>query len=82
MLGNKLVQSGLYRTVILIPAALGGSSVRLWAEGGDPNAMLVVVVREVKQRYIGRKTTPLPGGRLRWRTVATQFSTAPTPTAT
>ena len=26
--GNKLVQSGLYRAVILIPAAVGGSSIR------------------------------------------------------
>jgi hypothetical protein len=29
LLGNKLVQSGLYRTVILIPATVGGSSIRL-----------------------------------------------------
>ena len=51
LLGNKLVQSGLYRTVILIPAAVGGSSVRRWAEGGDLNAMLVAVIRAVKARY-------------------------------
>jgi hypothetical protein len=51
LLGNKLVQSGLYGTVILIPAAVAGSSVRRWAEGGDLNAMLVAVVREVKERY-------------------------------
>jgi Carbohydrate esterase, sialic acid-specific acetylesterase len=51
LLGNKLVQSGLYRTVILIPAAVGGSSVRRWAEGGDLNAMLVAVIRAVKSRY-------------------------------
>ncbi|MBV8895481.1 MAG: hypothetical protein JO051_03140, partial [Acidobacteriaceae bacterium] len=51
LLGNKLVQSGLYRTVILIPAAVGGSSVRRWAEGGDLNAMLVGVIRAVKSRY-------------------------------
>ena len=51
LLGNKLVQSGLYRTVILIPTAVGGSSVRRWAEGGDLNAMLVTVIRAVKSRY-------------------------------
>jgi Carbohydrate esterase, sialic acid-specific acetylesterase len=51
LLGNKLVQSGLYRTVILIPAAVGASSVRRWAEGGDLNAMLVAVIRAVKSRY-------------------------------
>jgi hypothetical protein len=51
LLGNKLVQSGLYRTVILIPAAVGGSSVRRWADGGDLNAMLVAVIGAVKSRY-------------------------------
>jgi hypothetical protein len=51
LLGNKLVQSGLYRAVILIPAAVGGSSVRRWAEGGDLNAMLVAVIRAVKSHY-------------------------------
>jgi Carbohydrate esterase, sialic acid-specific acetylesterase len=51
LLGNKLVQSGLYRTVILIPAAVGGSSVRRWAKGGDLNAMLAAVIGEVRARY-------------------------------
>jgi hypothetical protein len=51
LLGNKLVQSGLYRTVILIPAVVGGSSVRRWAKGGDLNTMLVAVIGEVKARY-------------------------------
>jgi hypothetical protein len=51
LLGNKLVQSELYRTVILIPAAVVGSSVRRWADGGDLNAMLVAVIRAVKSRY-------------------------------
>jgi hypothetical protein len=51
LLGNKLVQSGLYHTVILIPAAVGGSSVRRWAAGGDLNAMLMAVISAVKARY-------------------------------
>ena len=51
LLGNKLVQSGLYHTVILIPAAVGGSSVRRWAAGGDLNAMLMAVIAAVKARY-------------------------------
>ncbi len=51
LLGNKLVQSRLYSTVILIPAAVGGSSVRRWAKGGDLNAMLVAVMGAVKARY-------------------------------
>ena len=44
LLGNKLVQAGLYDSVILIPAAVGGSSVRRWAAGGDLNAMLMAVI--------------------------------------
>jgi hypothetical protein len=51
LLGNKLVQSGLYHTVILIPAAVGKSSVRRWAAGGDLNAMLMAVISAVKARY-------------------------------
>lgn len=51
LLGNKLVQSGLYHTVVLIPAAVGGSSVRRWAAGGDLNAMLMAVISAVKARY-------------------------------
>jgi Carbohydrate esterase, sialic acid-specific acetylesterase len=51
LLGNKLVQSGLYHTVILVPAAVGGSSVRRWAAGGDLNAMLMAVITAVKARY-------------------------------
>jgi Carbohydrate esterase, sialic acid-specific acetylesterase len=51
LLGNKLVQSGLYRSVILIPTAVGGSSARRWAKGGDLNAMLVSVIGAVKVRY-------------------------------
>ena len=54
LLGNKLVQSGFYRTVILIPAAVGGSSVRRWAKGGDLNAMLVAVIGK------SRHATPSP----------------------
>lgn len=51
LLGNKLVQTGLYHTVILIPAAVGKSSVRRWAAGGDLNAMLMAVISAVKARY-------------------------------
>jgi hypothetical protein len=51
LLGNKLVQAGFYDSVILIPAAVGGSSVRRWAAGGDLNAMLKAVIGEVKWRY-------------------------------
>jgi hypothetical protein len=51
LLGIKLVQSGLYRTVILIPAAVGGSAIHRWADGGDLNKMMVAVIQAAKMRY-------------------------------
>jgi hypothetical protein len=51
LLGTKLVKSGLYRTVILIPVAVGGSPVHRWAAGGDLNATMVAVIQAAKARY-------------------------------
>jgi hypothetical protein len=51
LLGAKLTQSGLYRTVILIPAAVGGSPIHRWADGGDLNAMMVALIQSIKLRY-------------------------------
>jgi Carbohydrate esterase, sialic acid-specific acetylesterase len=51
LLGTKLIQSGLYRTVILIPAAVGGSSVSRWAADGDLNTMMIGVIRSARMRY-------------------------------
>ena len=51
MLGTKLVQSGLYRTVIPIPVAVGSSSVHRWAAGGDLNAVMVAVIQAARARY-------------------------------
>jgi hypothetical protein len=51
LLGTKLIQSRLYRTVILIPAAVSGSQARRWAEGGNLNAMMVEVIEAVKAHY-------------------------------
>ena len=51
LLGTKLVQSGLNRTVILIPVAVSGSSVHRWAAGGDLNATMVAVIQAAKARY-------------------------------
>jgi hypothetical protein len=51
LLGLKLIQTGLYNRVIVIPAASGGSAIRRWATGGDLNAMLMTVIRAAKSRY-------------------------------
>ena len=52
LLGLKLIRTGLYRRVIIIPAATGGSAIRRWATGGDLNAMLMTVIRAAKSHYI------------------------------
>jgi hypothetical protein len=51
LLGTKLVRSGLHTKVILIPAAVGSSSVDRWAAGGDLNRMLLSVIRAAKSQY-------------------------------
>jgi Carbohydrate esterase, sialic acid-specific acetylesterase len=52
LLGLKLIRTGLYTRVIVIPAALGGSAIRRWTTGGDLNAMLMTVIRgATKSRY-------------------------------
>jgi hypothetical protein len=51
LLGTKLVRLGLYNRVILIPAAVGGSSMHRWAPGGDLNTMLMDVIRAVRGHY-------------------------------
>jgi hypothetical protein len=51
LLGMKLIRSGLYNTVILIPAAVGGSTMHRWATGGDLNAMLSEVIHGAQARY-------------------------------
>jgi hypothetical protein len=51
LLGAKLIRSGLYRSVVLIPAAVGGSPVRRWADGGDLNAMQAEAIRAAKAHY-------------------------------
>lgn len=51
LLGTRLVQSGLHRTVVLIPVAVGGTAVRRWAAGGDLHATLVAAIHEALARY-------------------------------
>jgi hypothetical protein len=51
LLGTKVVQSGLYRTVILIPVAVGGTPVRRWAAGGDLHATMVAAIQEALAHY-------------------------------
>lgn len=51
LLGNKLIDAGLYQQVVLIPAGIGGSGIRRWAAGGDLNKMLLAVIQEAANTY-------------------------------
>lgn len=44
LLGQKLISSGFADRVILMPAAVGGSTVGRWAAGGDLNSILHDVI--------------------------------------
>jgi hypothetical protein len=62
LLGLKLIQTGLYTRVIVIPAASGGSAIRRWTTGGDLNAMLMTVISAAKSRYTITARSLGPGG--------------------
>lgn len=51
LLGNKLVEAGLYKQVVIIPAAMGASAIRQWAAGGDLNGLLMSVIENAKPTY-------------------------------
>ncbi len=48
-LGNKIVQEKLFDNVILIPAEVGGISVKEWQDGGRLNRMLKERLKDAKE---------------------------------
>lgn len=50
-IGDRLVSNGSFDEVVLIPAAIGGSSLKQWMPGGELNAMLREVVKDAEGRY-------------------------------
>jgi Carbohydrate esterase, sialic acid-specific acetylesterase len=50
-IGDRLVSTGAFDEVMLIPAAVGGSGLSEWTPGGDLNAMLKRVVEDAQRRY-------------------------------
>lgn len=50
-LGVRLVESDLFRNVVLVPSAIGGTKIERWGAGGDLNAMLGRVVDDVQKIY-------------------------------
>jgi hypothetical protein len=47
-LGNHLIESGKFDTVVIAPVAYSGSAVERWARGGDLNAVLVDTLSKIK----------------------------------
>jgi Carbohydrate esterase, sialic acid-specific acetylesterase len=49
--GDRLVSSGSFDEVVLIPAAIGGSGLSEWIAGGDLHSMLQQTVQDAQQHY-------------------------------
>jgi hypothetical protein len=47
-LGNHLIETGKFDTVVIAPMAYSGSAVERWARGGDLNAILVATLSKIK----------------------------------
>jgi len=51
LLGNKLIAAGLADSVVLVPAAIGGSRIVRWQAGGDLNTAMLEQVAGAMARY-------------------------------
>lgn len=51
LLGDKLIEAGLYDQVILAPSSIGGTEVARWQAGGDLNHMLMEVLEKLQPTY-------------------------------
>ncbi len=51
LLANKLIKNGDADQVVIVPAAIGSSSIRRWQAGGDLNFMLLRVVKDLTKLY-------------------------------
>jgi carbohydrate esterase-like sialic acid-specific acetylesterase len=51
LLGDRLVDHGLYRNVVVVSSGIGGSKISRWAKGGDLNAMLIATLSQVAKDY-------------------------------
>ncbi|CDZ78768.1 hypothetical protein BN59_03082 [Legionella massiliensis] len=43
-LADKLIDNGDYKTVVILPSAIGGSAIERWQQGGDLNSMMQAVI--------------------------------------
>lgn len=51
LMGDQLIDAGVFDRVILAPLAIGGSDIAQWAKGGALNASMVPLVQSLVTRY-------------------------------
>ena len=51
MLADRLVDQGVYGTVIIVSSGIGASPVSRWQRGGDLNGMLIATLRGLSAHY-------------------------------
>lgn len=50
-IGDRLIDQGVYKTVILVPFAVGSSEIHRWRRGGDLNSLLMPVLQDLTAHY-------------------------------
>jgi hypothetical protein len=50
-LADKLVQDGIYQSVVIIASSIGGSPISRWQRDGDLNDVVLAVVRQLQYQY-------------------------------
>ena len=60
-LANRLIASGAYDQVVLVPAAIGGSSAAQWTRGGSLHSVLTDAVAELGERLQLHAGALVPG---------------------
>jgi hypothetical protein len=50
-MADKLIGDGLYKRVVLVPAAVGGTTISRWGVGGDLNEMVGTVIAGLPEGY-------------------------------
>ena len=52
MLADRLVDEGVYGTVIIVSSGIGGTPIARWQRNGDLNEMLMAKLRDLSTKYI------------------------------
>jgi hypothetical protein len=50
-LADRLIEDGVYKSVIIISSGIGGTPISRWQRDGDLNEMLLTTIRNIRGRY-------------------------------